>query len=73
MIEQLPTPQQVAKKLFEAAEKDANTALQQDLIEGAETIRYLLILLKECSHYIEGVQEYEQPPRILIAAREALK
>jgi hypothetical protein len=40
--------------------------------EGAETILFLLTLLKECASYIEDVNEYNAPPRFLAAVHDAL-
>ncbi len=75
MSNKTPTPRLAAKKLLEGSEKVRNfdPSIQQDMREGAETIDYLLILLNECAAYIEGVGEYEKPPRFIIAVRDALK
>lgn len=72
MTDQLPSPLQVAKRLFEAAEKDEHAAIRSELQDGAETIRYLVLLLRECSSYISDIKEYEKPPRFLLAVQEAL-
>lgn len=66
------TPRQTIQKLKAAAEHLHDPALQQDLRQSAETIEYLLILLNECGNYIESNNEYNLPPRFIIAVREAL-
>ncbi len=66
------TPRQISKKLSENSKKAEYSPIQQDLRDGAETIDYLLILLKECADYIDAVKEYDKPPRFIIAVREAL-
>jgi hypothetical protein len=75
MSNKTPMPRLTAKKLLEGSEKlkQFDPSIQQDMREGAETIDYLLILLNECAAYIEGVREYDKPPRFIIAVREALK
>ncbi|MBN8580186.1 MAG: hypothetical protein J0L96_05905 [Anaerolineae bacterium] len=75
MSNKTPTPRLAAKKLLEGSEKvkQFDPSIQQDMREGAESIEYLLILLNECAAYIEGVREYDKPPRFIIAVREALK
>lgn len=68
-----PTPLQIAQKLTDDAERVENPAIQQDIQEGAETLIYLLTLLRECAAYIEDIKEYDVPPRFLKAVREVLK
>lgn len=68
-----PTPRETIKKLKTASEQVNNPALQQDLIQSAETIEYLLALLRESASYIEDIKEYDLPPRFILAVREALK
>lgn len=67
-----PTPLQVAQKLAAAAEQVQNSEVQKSLQEGAETIIYLMALLRECASYIEDNNEYDEPPRFIKAVREVL-
>jgi len=69
---ELPAPIAVAQKLAEAAQSTADTTLQQSLHQGAETINYLLILLKECEVYIEGASGEDHPPRFIKAVQAVL-
>jgi len=71
-MSELPSPIQAAHQLLEHAAQSENPALQQDLRDGAEAIRYLLILLNECADYIESVKEYDEPPRFIKAVRDVL-
>ena len=75
MTNKTPTPRLSAKKLLGGSRKLKHfvPSIQQDMREGAESIEYLLILLHECAAYIEGVREYDKPPRFIIAVRGALK
>ena len=66
------TPRQLIKKLNEHMDKVDDPTLRQDMQESAETIDYLLKLLKECAGYIEAVKEYDVPPRFIVAVHEAL-
>ena len=66
------SPRQVARRLNQNSEKMADASVQQTMLDGAETIEYLLLLLKECASYIEDVKEYDRPPRFIKAVREAL-
>jgi hypothetical protein len=67
-----PAPLQVVKKLIQDSEQAEDPEIQQDMNEGAETILFLLTLLKECASYIEDVNEYNAPPRFLAAVHDAL-
>ncbi len=67
-----PTPLQVAQKLAAEAEKIQDAELQKSMQDGAETVIYLMALLRECASYIEDINEYDEPPRFIIAVREIL-
>ena len=66
-------PNVVIAQLKADAEKVNDAAIKADMLEAAETMNYLLLLLNECVDYIEGVKEYPEPPRFILAVREALE
>jgi len=66
-------PRKIIAKLNADAEKVDDAAIKANMLEAAETVNYLLLLLHECADYIEGVKEYPEPPRFIIAVREALE
>lgn len=65
-------PLQLAKKLSEDAQTMGNADARKHALEAAETIEYLITLLKECANYIEDTKEYDVPPRFIKAVREVL-
>jgi hypothetical protein len=67
------TPTQLAKKLIEDAEKVKNAEIKKDMLESAETIKYLVVLLGECAGFIDANREYDLLPRFMRAVKEAMK
>jgi len=67
-----PNPKTIITKLSTDSEKVDNTDVKANMLEAVKSMEYLLILLKECADYIEGVREYPDPPRFIRAVREAL-
>jgi hypothetical protein len=67
------TPKQLAKKLIGDAEKVENAEIKKDMLESAEMIKYLVILLGKCADYIDANREYDLLPRLMIAVKDALK
>ena len=69
----LPNPNTIIAQLNADAEKVGSAEIRTHLLDAAQSMGYLLILLKECTEYIEGVKEYPDPPRFLKAVEEVLK
>ena len=65
-------PLQLARKLSEDAQTMSNADARKHAVEAAETIEYLVTLLKECANYIEDFKEYDVPPRFLKAVKEVI-
>ncbi len=65
-------PQELVNRLKKHAETITELDLNHDVLEAADTIKYLLKLLGECASYIEDHKEYDAPPRFIKAVREIL-
>jgi len=70
---ELSSPRTIIDQLIKNAEKAADTEIRDTMREAAQSIDYLLRLLKECDQYIDDFKPSPEPPRFIKAVQDALK